>query len=105
MKLCMENTKLSYKDVADNCGLGNLAGNQLVEQVEALVLTAIQSQLLECRIDQRRQLIHVLNVAASRTMGRDVRKEEVKNILTDLKNWEQTSLAKAQEIYEKEIRE
>ena len=53
-KLCMDNTKLSYKDVADQCGLGKLTGNELVEQVEALVLAAIQSQLLECRIDQRR---------------------------------------------------
>ena len=42
-KLCMDNTKLSYKEIADSCGLGNLSGNELVEQVEALVLAAIQS--------------------------------------------------------------
>ena len=65
-QLAMQQSTLSYEQIAQNCGLPND-----LDQIESIVLSTVQSQLLECRIDQRRRLVHILSVSATASTGRD----------------------------------
>ena len=66
--LASSNPRLSYNDIAIQCGLPKQNDTALVTEVESLVLEAYQHQLLQVRIDQRERCIYVIGVT-----GRDVR--------------------------------
>jgi len=44
--------------------------------------------LIEARINQRDELVHILSVSASATYGRDVPPANIKGLVEDLKQWE-----------------
>ena len=98
-QLALQQSALSYEQIGQACGLPND-----IDRIEDLVLATVQSQLIECRIDQRRRLIHILSVSASATAGREVPQESIPAMLAALRSWEATNLAKAQETFEKKIR-
>lgn len=55
--------------------------------------------MIEARIDQREEIVHILSVSASASYGRDVTKEQIPVLVNGLKQWE-GKLARAQTLFE-----
>lgn len=89
VNLCSQKSILSYSDISSSCGTSD---------VESLTLACCFDQLIECRIDQKSELIHVKSISA-----RDV--AEVNGLIQNLKKWEKESLSKALESFEKRCEE
>ena len=86
------NPTLPYGQIHAACGLSG----DLVAEVETLVLEAYGNQLMQVRIDQRAQLIHVLEVS-----GRDCEPARVSELVATLKTWESKQLKGTQMTFEK----
>jgi hypothetical protein len=64
--------------------------------VEALVLSCCFDQLIQCRIDQRAQVIYVKSISDTR----DVPDSKVESLVESLKAWEKDSLSQALASFE-----
>ena len=96
--LCMKNSSITFDQIKSSTGC---ASN---DEAEELVLKCVQSQLFQVRIDQRNKNIIVLNVNSNDGRGRDVPTSNVKALVEQLEEWENTSLKNTQEIFDVKVR-
>ena len=61
VELCTTKSLLTYEEVSKASGIPNT-----IDDVEALVLSCSFEQLIECRIDQRAKIIHILSISDTR---------------------------------------
>ena len=87
----MTKSCLEYKEIAQGCGIQNT-----VSDVEAMVLSCCFEQLIECRIDQRAEMIYVTSISDTR----DVPEPKVQQLIESLKNWQSSSLSKSLQFFE-----
>ena len=92
VNLCSEKSVLNYAEISEKCGTSD---------VEPLILACCFDQLIECRIDQKSQIIHVKSISDTR----DVSDEKVSQLIQNLKNWEKESLSYALKTFETKCEE
>ena len=98
---CMENSNLTYNEIGNSCGLNpSNIGN-----IEDIILQCVQNQLIECRIDQRNRVIHVLNVNSGTGRGRDVPPAKLPELVDQLQSWEKNQLKETHRMFQKQVRE
>ena len=62
----MHNSSINFAKIRQETGTKDDA------ETEELILRCVQSQLIQCRIDQRNKMILVLEVSSSNGRGRDI---------------------------------
>jgi len=76
--MCMKNSSITFDQIKSSTGSANN------DEAEELVLKCVQSQLFQCRIDQRNKNILVLNVNSTNGRGRDVHASKVQGLVAQL---------------------